>query len=149
MGILYSRSIGVISSQGKYIYISRTNISYLKLIALILFLIVSLKTFQFGNLEKYDIEQISGDINKYYLKINKKKNIFWNYTFLKNEMHHYELYNTFKTVKLSLILWNNDNIKNNYFQLINQIKLMINKNFDGIEIILYPKTEKEKYSIIK
>ena len=67
---------------------------------------------------------------------NQKSSEFCDSTFLKNEMHSYSLYNTFRIPKFSFIIMNGT-IKSDIVQIIDQIKTLTSQNFTNIEIILF------------
>ena len=83
-------------------------------------------------------------------KINRiHPKLFFNTTFLKNEMHTYGLYKIFKFPYISLILMIKRKNEINIIQIINQIKIVISQNFINIEILLYIEELKLKnYSLI-
>ena len=92
-------------------------------------------------------------LNKPQRKIEAKKEnpaMFYNLTFLKNEMKTYSLYNAFKFPQISLILMTNEYPKVNPLQLTDKIKSIFSQNYKNIEIILYlHKENKREYNIIK
>ena len=94
--------------------------------------------------------KVSNDENRTNEIISKKQNEFFNFTFLKNEMHYYSLYNTFKYPKFSLIILDNENIDLGVYQIVNKIKNITSQNFSNIEIILYlSKAGKKNYHYVK
>ena len=72
---------------------------------------------------------------------------FWNNTLVKNEMHSYSLYNTFKKPQFSLILKNNGKPQNNINKIGSFIKNMMSKNFSDFEIVLYNMKKKDTYNL--
>ena len=106
---------------------------------LIIFILILQIKFQVNkNEELYIFKNDNKEINQ----INRTKNdkssqkLFFNTTFLKNELHSYGLYNIFKYPFISLILIVNEKNIVNIIQLINQIKYVISQNFSDIEILL-------------
>ena len=73
---------------------------------------------------------------------------FYNFSFLKNEMDSYGLYNIFKIPQISFILMENESYIQNFNQTIEQFKYINFKNFNDIEIILYFKNESNRDFII-
>ena len=73
---------------------------------------------------------------------------FYNFSFLKNEMDSYGLYNIFKIPQISFILMENESYFLNFNQTIEQFKYINFKNFNDIEIILYFKNESNRDFII-
>ena len=79
----------------------------------------------------------------------KKPKLFYNVTFLKNELHSYGLYKVFQYPFISLILIIEEKMRYNIIQLVNQIKYITLQNFSNIEILLYiEKLEKQNYILI-
>ena len=76
-----------------------------------------------------------------------KKKPFWNNTLVKNEMHSYRLYDTFKKPQFSLILKNNGKPKNSINKIGSFIKNMMSKNFSDFEIVLYNMEKKDTYNL--
>ena len=72
---------------------------------------------------------------------------FWNNTLVKNEMHSYSLYNTFKKPQFSLILMNNGKPKNSINKIGSFIKNMMSKNFSDFEIVLYNMEKEDTYNL--
>ena len=70
-------------------------------------------------------------------KNNKSRpKLFFNTTFLKNELHSYGLYKVFKCPFISIILIVKEKIHFNIIQLMNQIKYITSQNFSNIEILI-------------
>ena len=111
-----------IYSSDKNIIIITLNIRQLKLTLILLFIII--------NNCKNDTKETIIDFNTLY---------FWNYTFLKNEMHNYSLYNEFSNPKISLIIINKYHNENEEFNIIEKIKFIISQNFTNLEILLFLK----------
>lgn len=122
-------------------YFIRLNFKYIKLI-IVLFLITAIK-FQINKfiesneLEKHEIDNIQSDLNIF------KPDIFWNYTYLKNEMHSYSLYNAFKSPKISLILMKDKIPQSNMTLFFDNIKSITSQNFTNLEIIFCLNNKKE------
>ena len=131
------------------------HFTYIKLIVVLLLLFfVKLKLNHLSksyDLESYEIDKITNDENQENAQIKLRRNIFWNFTFLKNEMHSYELYNTFKFPQISLILMNNEKPQQNIYKIINYIKILVSQNLTNIEIILciFRKNKNDYNSITK
>ena len=122
--------------------INKKNYSFIKItFVLLLFFAFRIKTNFYSKL------------NKSAQKLEEKKEnpaMFYNCTFLKNEMHTYSLYDTFKFPQISLILMSNEFSKINSLHLIDQIKYIFSQDYKNIEIILYLHHEnKREYNIIK
>ena len=97
-------------------------------------------------IERY-MESMTPNIEK---PNNLNSERFWNFTFLKNEMHYYSLCNLLNIPKISLVIMNEENSKDSLFQTINQIKNLTSHNFTNIEIFLYLQNIKKKdYDVIK
>ena len=130
--------------------ISKINFPYAKLIIVLLLIIVIKykinRYYSENDFEKYEIDDNQNQ--KDYVKYNHKSNIFWNYTYLKNEMDTYGLYNEFKFPQMTIIIMNIENFKKNSSRIVNTIKSITRQNFSNIEIILYLKKDKENYSIL-
>ena len=117
-----------------------TNFSCQKIIiVLLLFITINLqiKLIKSNKLEKYNSDKITKSIKKEANGTYPKRNDFRNFTFLKNEMRYYGLYNTFKNPKISLILMTNEKPKNIKYNVLNFIKNLSLQNISNIEIILY------------
>ena len=132
----------------KYFFINRTAIFYAKLIIVILLLFImksKLHKLYFDNNNiKQSIKQEKDVDKKNRQNKNYGPNKFWNYTFLKNEMHYYGLYNSFKFPLLTIIIMNNEKTKQDKFKLINYIKSINFHNFINAEIIFYIEKDKKK-----
>jgi len=111
-----------IYSNNKNIIIITLNIRQLKLTLILLFIII--------NNCKNDKKETIIDFNTLY---------FWNYTFLKNEMHNYSLYNEFSNPKISLIIIIKYHNENEEFNIIEKINFIISQNFTNLEILLFLK----------
>jgi len=109
------------------------------IIILLLFIVINLeiKLIKSNKPGKYSLDKIQYSLKKEKNVTNSKRNVFRNFTFLKNEMHSYGLYNTFKNPKISLILMNNEKLKKNKYKILNFIKNLTLQNISDIEIILY------------
>ena len=104
---------------------------YLKFIAvLLLFIIIKYKIKKL--VYNKDFPTNKNDTN---IKKLEKDYIFWNYTLLKNEMHSYGLYNSFKLPQISIIAMN-DNISKDKDEIIKTIKSINHLNYSNVQIIL-------------
>ena len=83
-------------------------------------------------------------------KNNKSRpKLFFNTTFLKNELHSYGLYKVFKCPFISIILIVKEKIHFNIIQLMNQIKYITSQNFSNIEILIYiEKLQRKNYILL-
>ena len=75
-------------------------------------------------------------------KIESKRKPFWNNTLVKNEMHSYSLYNTFKNPQLSLLLIINEKTKINMNKIEYFIKNTTSKYSQDFEVVIYNNVEK-------
>ena len=110
----------------------------IKLLAIFI-LILQIK-FLVNKNEKLDIFKNDNEkIFKNKLTKNDKSHpkLFFNTTFLKNELHSYGLYKVFKFPFISLILTVKEKDSCNIIQLIKQIKYITTQNFTNIEILLH------------
>ena len=125
-------------------YINKSSNGYIKLlVVLLLIIIISLEINHADNLEKYEFEQFSDGEKKDNIFVNFRKNIFWNYTFLKNEMHYYELYNILRIPKISLIILNDEKVEKDINEIQTLLMPLFSQNFTNIEIILNLKNKKD------
>ena len=128
-------------------FLCSTNFSCQKLIiVLLLFIEINLqvKLIKSNKLGNYELDIIRNSLKKDENGTYPKRNDFRNFTFLKNEMHFYGLYNAFKNPKISLILMNNEKSKNNKYNILNFIKNLTLQNISDIEIILYTDYKKKR-----
>lgn len=97
--------------------------------------------------------------NIYNVNLNKRKETneeinfntvyFWNSTLLKNEMHRYSLYNSFKFPLISLILINNNNFEFNDVNIVRILEYIGFQDLINIEIIFVIKNSSLKdYNLI-
>ena len=96
-----------------------------------------MKLIKSNKIGKYSLDKIPYSLKKEKNGANSKRNVARNFTFIKNEMHSYGLYNIFKNPKISLILMNNEKLKKNKYKILNFIKNLTLQNISDIEIILY------------
>ena len=117
----------------------KSHLIYIKLLVTLLLFVAKLQTnisTISSDLEEYEIDKAPQHENTEKDHIQLRSKIFWNYTFLKNEMHAYELYNVFKFPKISLILMNNENHQPNIYKIKDYIKIFVSQKFTNVEIIL-------------
>ena len=94
--------------------------------------------------------KVNNNINTKTEEINFNTVYFWNTTFLKNEMHKYSLYNTFKTPFLSLILINNNNLRLDELSTIQLLENLCLQKLINIEILLVVENYDDKnFNFIK
>ena len=122
--------------------INKINYTFIKItFVLLLLFALRIKTNFYSKLNKHEQK---------FEEIKENPILFYNFTFLKNEMHTYSLYNTFKFPQISLILMSNEFQKVNSLYLIDKIKYIFSQNYPNIEIILYLHNKnKREYNIIK
>ena len=131
--------------------ISKAKFLFIKVfVVLLLLAVIKFKIINFKKQNDIELDEASQILNpehKQNFRFNSKNNNFWNFTFLKNEMHSYKLYNSFKFPKISIIIMNKDDPQKYRYRIINQIKKIISQYFTNIEIILYF-DNKKKVNII-
>ena len=139
-----------ISQSDNNIIIITLNIHQLKLILILLFIIIIREynsDFKYSFSFKNNLLQKENNKNDTVIDFNTL--YFWNYTYLKNEMHNYSLYNEFNNPKISLILIIKDNNENEENNIIDQINFIISQNFINMEILLFLKYDNKYYYLIE
>ena len=139
-----------ISQSDNNIIIITLNIHQLKLILILLFIIIIREynsDYKYSFSFKNNLSQKENNKNDTVIDFNTL--YFWNYTYLKNEMHNYSLYNEFNNPKLSLILIIKDNNENEENNIIDQINFIISQNFINMEILLFLKYDNKFYYLIE
>ena len=128
--------------------INKTTIYCIKFIFIILLMFIiksNIYKIYYKNTKNKHIIKQEKSIDKKKFIFNKLRcDRFWNYTALKNEMHSYGLYNAFKFPQLSIIIMNNEKIKQDKSKIINYFKSIDFQNFLNCEIFLYVEKDRKK-----
>ena len=118
----------------KYIHSNLFNMKFIYIVLLLI--IIRLQISIINNKGIYIDEKENEDqINQEFIsKVKYKK--YFNVTVIKNQMHHYKLYNVFKKPQVSIVLINNENNSKNLKLTRDTIRNLTSRNISHSEILL-------------